>query len=74
MPVPGSRSGLARSDRPGCLAALKYPGLVHKTLGQRDPAAAFPLAQARDDAGERLQADHAVAVSAIGLGVTGLGR
>jgi cation diffusion facilitator family transporter len=45
---------------------------VHKTLGQRDPAAVFPLAHARDDAGERRQANRAVAVSAIGLGVTGL--
>jgi cation diffusion facilitator family transporter len=45
---------------------------VHKTLGQRDPAAAFPLAHARDDADERRQANRAVAVSAIGLGATGL--
>ena len=45
---------------------------MHKTLGQRDPAATFPLAHTRDDAGERRQANHAVAVSAIGLGVTGL--
>ena len=44
------------------------PGLVHKTLGQRDPAAAFPLAHGRDDAGERRQANRAIAVSAIGLG------
>jgi hypothetical protein len=47
---------------------------MHKTLGQRDPALAFPLAHARDDAGERRQANRAVAVSAIGLGATGLGR
>jgi cation diffusion facilitator family transporter len=45
---------------------------VHKTLGQRDPARAFPLAHTRDDASERRQANRAVAVSAIGLGVTGL--
>jgi cation diffusion facilitator family transporter len=45
---------------------------VHKTVGQRDPAAAFPLAHARDDADERRQANRAVAVSAIGLGATGL--
>jgi cation diffusion facilitator family transporter len=45
---------------------------VHKTLGQRDPAAAFPLAHGRDDAEERRQANRAVAVSAIGLAVTGL--
>ncbi|HEY6309443.1 MAG TPA: cation diffusion facilitator family transporter [Streptosporangiaceae bacterium] len=45
---------------------------MHKTLGQRDPARAFPLTHTRDDAGERRQANHAVAVSAIGLGVTGL--
>jgi cation diffusion facilitator family transporter len=45
---------------------------VHKTLGQRDPAAAFPLAHGRDDADERRQANRAVAVSAIGLGLTGL--
>jgi cation diffusion facilitator family transporter len=45
---------------------------VHKTLGQRDPAVAFPLAHTRDDASERRQANRAVAVSAIGLGATGL--
>jgi cation diffusion facilitator family transporter len=46
--------------------------LVHKTLGQRDPGLTFPLAHARDDADERRQANRAVAVSAVGLGVTGL--
>jgi cation diffusion facilitator family transporter len=45
---------------------------VHKTLGQRDPGLAFPLAQSRDDADERRQANRAIAVSAVGLGVTGL--
>jgi cation diffusion facilitator family transporter len=45
---------------------------VHKVLGQRDPAAAFPLQHGRDDASERRQANRAVAVSAIGLAVTGL--
>jgi cation diffusion facilitator family transporter len=33
---------------------------------------AFPLAHSRDDADERRQANRAVAVSAVGLGVTGL--
>jgi cation diffusion facilitator family transporter len=46
--------------------------MVHKTLGQRDPALAFPLGRTRDDGDERRQANRAVAVSAIGLGVTGL--
>jgi cation diffusion facilitator family transporter len=45
---------------------------VHKTAGLRDPGAAFPLATARDDADERRQANRAIAVSAIGLGATGL--
>ena len=45
---------------------------MHKTLGQRDPAAAFPLEHGRDDADERRQANRAVAVSAIGLAATGL--
>jgi cation diffusion facilitator family transporter len=45
---------------------------VHKAAGQRDPALAFPLADTRDDADERRQANRAVAVSAIGLGLTGL--
>jgi hypothetical protein len=49
-----------------------YPGRVHKTLGQRDPAAAFPLARVRNDADERRQANRAIAVSALGLGATGL--
>jgi len=51
---------------------LTYPGRMHKTLGQRDPAVAFPLTRMRDDEGERRQANRAVAVSAIGLGITGL--
>jgi cation diffusion facilitator family transporter len=45
---------------------------VHKIHGQRDPALAFPLPSARDDADERRQANRAIAVSAVGLAVTGL--
>ncbi|MBV9793319.1 MAG: cation transporter [Actinobacteria bacterium] len=45
---------------------------MHKTSGQRDPAAAFPLPLERDDAGERRQANRAVGISAAGLAVTGL--
>jgi cation diffusion facilitator family transporter len=45
---------------------------VHKISGLRDPAAAFPLPGIRDDAGDRRAANRAVAVSAIGLGATGL--
>jgi len=45
---------------------------VHKTLGVRDPAAAFPLPAVRDDAADRRAANRAVAVSAVGLGATGL--
>jgi Cation efflux family len=63
---------LANHERPGRPCGRYYPGLVHKTLGLRDPAAAFPLARVRDDADERRQANRAIAVSAVGLGVTGL--
>jgi len=45
---------------------------MHKTSGVRDPATSFPLASTRDDAQERRQANRAVAVSAVGLAVTGL--
>ena len=45
---------------------------MHKTLGLRDPAAAFPLPSVRDDARDRRAANRAVAVSAIGLGAAGL--
>ena len=45
---------------------------MHKTLGQRDPGVAFPLSRSRDDANDRRQAIRAIAVSAVGLGVTGL--
>ncbi|HWG14017.1 MAG TPA: cation diffusion facilitator family transporter [Streptosporangiaceae bacterium] len=45
---------------------------MHKTSGQRDPAAAFPLPVHRDDRQERRQANRAVAISAAGLAVTGL--
>ena len=38
----------------------------------RDPAVAFPLASARDDANDRREANRAVAASAIGLTATGL--
>jgi divalent metal cation (Fe/Co/Zn/Cd) transporter len=40
---------------------------MHKTSGQRDPAAAFPLPVRRDDREERRQANRAIAVSAAGL-------
>jgi len=45
---------------------------MHKTSGLRDPAAAFPLPGVRDDARDRRAANRAAAVSAVGLGVTGL--
>jgi cation diffusion facilitator family transporter len=48
---------------------------MHKTSGQRDPAAAFPLLASRDDSEERRQANRAVAGSAAGgtpTGVVGL--
>ena len=45
---------------------------MHKVSGLRDPAAAFPLLSVRDDAKDRRAANRAVAVSAIGLGATGL--
>ena len=45
---------------------------MHKTSGLRDPATAFPLPATRDDAGDRRQANKAVAVSAAGLALTGL--
>src|ERR1700735_4759416 len=44
---------------------------MHKTAGVRDPAAAFPLPGTRDDAQERREANRAIAVSAVGLAVTG---
>jgi cation diffusion facilitator family transporter len=44
---------------------------MHRTSGAREPAAAFPLPTAVDDAAERRQADRAVGVSALGLAVTG---
>jgi cation diffusion facilitator family transporter len=45
---------------------------MHKISGVRDSAAAFPLPGARDDAGDRRQANRAVGVSAAGLAATGL--
>lgn len=45
---------------------------MHVDGGVRDPATSFPLPQMADDAGERTQANRAVAISAIGLTVTGL--
>jgi cation diffusion facilitator family transporter len=45
---------------------------MHKTRGERDPGLSFPLSSARDDIEERRQANRAVAVSAIGLALTGV--
>lgn len=45
---------------------------MHLTSGARDPAASFPLENIVDDAGERRQANRAIAVSAVGLTLTGL--
>lgn len=46
---------------------------VHKTLGQRDPAASFILPSAGfDDREHRRRANKAIGVSALGLALTGL--
>ena len=45
---------------------------MHLVNGVRDPAASFPLDTVTDDAAERRQANRAVAVSAVGLALTGL--
>ncbi|OBH26745.1 cation transporter [Mycobacterium sp. E342] len=45
---------------------------MHIVNGVRDPAASFPLDTVTDDAAERRQANRAVAVSAVGLALTGL--
>src|SRR4051812_16061544 len=52
--------------------ASGHPGTMHKTQGLRDPAAAFPLANARDEAKDRRAANKAVAISAVGLAAPGL--
>jgi cation diffusion facilitator family transporter len=45
---------------------------MHVVSGVRDPAVSFPLAAAVDDHDERRRANRAVALSAVGLAVTGL--
>ena len=45
---------------------------MHKATGIRDPALLFPMPVAGNDAGERRQANRAVALSAAGLALTGL--
>jgi cation diffusion facilitator family transporter len=45
---------------------------MHRATGTRDPAATFVLPTVADDAGERRQANRAVAVSGIGLALTGV--
>src|SRR5246127_5671370 len=45
---------------------------MHVFTGVRDPAASFPLENTADDASERRQANRAIAVSAVGLTLTGL--
>jgi cation diffusion facilitator family transporter len=44
---------------------------VHRSSGVRDPSEGFALPTVADDAGERRQANRAVAVSALGLAATG---
>lgn len=46
--------------------------VMHQTTGVRDPAASFPLPAHTDDAGERREANRAVAVGAAGLALTGI--
>ncbi len=45
---------------------------MHVINGVRDPAMGFPLSKSFDDQSERRQANRAVAVSAVGLALTGL--
>jgi cation diffusion facilitator family transporter len=45
---------------------------VHTTSGVRDPALSFALPTLADDASERRQANRALAVSAVGLTLTGV--
>lgn len=45
---------------------------MHVTDGVRDPGVSFPLPAIADDAGERRQANRAIATSGIGLTITGL--
>jgi divalent metal cation (Fe/Co/Zn/Cd) transporter len=47
-------------------------GGMHLINGVRDPAKSFPLDTLVDDAGEWRQANRAIAVSAVGLALTGL--
>jgi cation diffusion facilitator family transporter len=45
---------------------------MHVINGVRDPSMGFPLSKSFDDQSERRQANRAVAVSAVGLALTGL--
>ncbi|OBF21375.1 cation transporter [Mycobacterium kubicae] len=45
---------------------------MHVISGRRDPATSFPLTSSIDDDDERRRANRAVAVSAVGLALTGL--
>ena len=57
------------------MAVSPWPGILigmHLINGVRDPATSFPLDTVVDDAGERRQANRAVAISAVGLALTGL--
>jgi hypothetical protein len=56
-------------------AMLPVTGILnrmHQINGVRDPATSFPLDITTDDAGERRQANRAIAISALGLALTGL--
>ena len=57
------------------MAISPWPGILfgtHLINGVRDAATSFPLDTVVDDAGERRQANRAVAISAVGLALTGL--
>ena len=56
------------------MAISPWPGIlfgVHLINGVREPATNFPLDTVVDDAGERRQANRAVAISAVGLALLG---
>ena len=70
---PPAPTSTAESDR-AFFAIPPTAGILagmHQINGVRDPATSFPLDTVTDDAGERRQANRAVAVSALGLAITG---
>src|SRR5262245_1480070 len=73
--APASVCPVGGATQPAAMGTATRAGMLvcmHLISGRRDPAASLPPTTTVDEVSERRQANRAVAVSAIGLTLTGL--